>query len=120
MAHVEALGGLFFRARDPQALAEWYARHLGVTPAPQTMEAPVWRQAEGPTIFAPFPEGSDYFPADKQFMLNFRVRDLDGLVQKLRDAGIAVEDQPPHPAGRFARLEDPEGTPIELWEPGAG
>jgi len=118
MARVTGIGGLFFRARDPRALARWYAEHLGITEVPQSYDAPVWTQEAGPTVFAPFPADTDYFGrAEQQSMVNFRVDDLDGLVAALREAGIAVEVRPVEPNGRFARLNDPEGNSIELWEP---
>jgi predicted enzyme related to lactoylglutathione lyase len=79
-----------------------------------------WRQEAGPTVFMPFAKTSDYFPADKQWMINFRVPDLDALLKRLRQADIAIVtnaawDTPE--TGRFARVYDPEGNPIELWEP---
>ena len=118
--HVTGIGGLFFRSRDPQARAAWYAEHLGVGPAGDGWS---WQQQAGPTVFMPFKADTDYFPADQPWMLNLRVRDLDGLLASLRAAGIAVEtraewDSPE--TGRFARLHDPEGLPVELWEPPAG
>ena len=111
-------GGFFFRSRDPVALARWYQEHLGIDPVPTDYETMPWVQQEGPTAFAPFRADSDYFPADHAFMLNFRVADLDAIVVQLRAAGIevAVHDEV-YPNGRFARTHDPEGTPIELWEP---
>lgn len=117
--HVTGIGGLFFRARDPEALSAWYAEHLGVGPAGDSW---TWAQQAGPTVFMPFKAQTDYFPADRAWMLNLRVQDLDGLLRKLREAGIAVEtraewDSPE--TGRFARIHDPEGLPIELWEPPA-
>ncbi len=83
-------------------------------------EDPVWQREAGPTVFSPFPETSDYFgDAHKDWMLNFRVRDFDKMATQLRDAGIAVEIDPKsYPNGRFARLHDPEGNPIQLWQPG--
>ena len=72
------------------------------------------------TVFAPFPADSDYFPADKAYMLNLRVSDLAALIERLKSAGIKVEtrDEWNDPnVGRFARIHDPEGNPIELWEP---
>lgn len=73
------------------------------------------------TVFAPFPADSDYFPADQPFMLNLRVTELDALVAKLEAAGTAVERRPEWETeyGRFVRIHDPEGLPIELWEPPA-
>lgn len=119
MEKVLGIGGLFFRARDPQALARWYAERLGVTEMPQDYESAAWRQSGGTTVFAPFDEASDYFgDPDKRFMVNFRVRDLDAMVTQLLSADVAVTvDRETYPNGRFARLVDPEGNPIELWEP---
>ena len=111
MAGAVAIGGVFFRAKDPDALATWYAAHLGVAGMP-------WHQQGGPLVFAPFKADSDYFPADRQWMVNFRVDDLPSLIQALRTSGIAVETRAEWNGdyGRFARIIDPEGNPIELWE----
>jgi glyoxylase I family protein len=119
MEKVTGIGGLFFRARDPAALGAWYRDHLGVTPVPTNYDELGWRQEAGPTAIAPFPENTDYFGNAKQtWMVNFRVRNLDAMAAQLRAAGIRVEiDSTEYPNGRFARLHDPEGNPIELWEP---
>jgi predicted enzyme related to lactoylglutathione lyase len=113
MARAIGIGGVFFRSRDTKALAQWYETHLGVTE--------LWTQQAGMTVFAPFREQSDYFPADKQWMINFRVDDLDAMMTQLKDAGISVETRPEEwdtaETGRFARIHDPEGNQIELWEP---
>lgn len=116
---VTGIGGLFFRAHDPKALGHWYQQHLGVSLTPSSYEVPVGQQEAGPTVFSPFPETSDYFgDAHKVWMVNFRVRDLDKMAAQLRAAGIAVKIDPQsYPNGRFARLHDPEGNPIELWQP---
>lgn len=79
-----------------------------------------WQQAAGPTVFMPFAETTDHWPDNKQWMINFRVDDLDETLSKLRQAGIAIKtdaswDSPE--TGRFARIVDPEGNPIELWQP---
>ena len=117
-ANVLGIGGVFFRARDPQALAAWYETYLGINPAPTDMDTKPWVQAAGPTVFAPFAADTDYFAADRQFMLNFRVSDLDALLDAIRAAGIEVShEQEMEGLGRFARIHDPEGNPIELWEP---
>ncbi len=112
---VTGIGGLFFRAKNPDALKAWYAEHLGVD------ASPVWMQEAGPTVFAPFRAKTDYWPEAKQWMLNLRVEGLDALVDRLAKAGIEAERRPEewdHPeVGRFARIVDPEGNPIELWEP---
>ena len=119
MENVTGIGGLFFRSRNPQALAQWYADHLGVTLTPKDYDTPCWSQLAGPTVFEPFPADTKYFGRDEQaWMVNFRVRDLAAMIAQLRNAGIAVEVDPgEYPNGRFARLHDPEGNPIELWEP---
>jgi predicted enzyme related to lactoylglutathione lyase len=116
---VTGIGGLFFRASDPAALARWYQEHLGVTVVPSSYDDLGWQQQAGPTAFSPFPEKTDYFGKPTQiWMVNFRVRDLDTMTAQLRAAGIRVEvDQQRYPNGRFARLHDPEGNPIELWQP---
>jgi len=116
---VAGIGGLFFRAHDPKALANWYREHLGIGLTPTGGGESVWEQEAGRTAFTPFPEKSGYFgdPA-KVWMVNFRVHDLDKMVAQLRTAGIEVKDPESYPGvGRFARLHDPEGNPIELWQP---
>lgn len=119
MQNVSGIGGFFFRSKDPAALAQWYEKHLGINLVPQDYDQQPWSQEAGPTVFAPFPNDTEYFgDVEKQWMLNFRVRDLDALVDQLRDATIEVTVDPEtYPNGRFARLRDPEGNPIELWEP---
>ena len=119
MARVTGIGGVFFRARDPEGLAQWYDRHLGVDPVPTSYEQQPWSQQAGPTVFAPFPADTDYFgETSRQWMINFRVSDLDAMVAQLQQAGVDVEvSDDEFPNGRFARLHDPEGNPIELWEP---
>lgn len=113
---VTGIGGFFFRARDPKALTQWYQEHLGV--GPQNPGDPAWIQQAGQTSFTVFPETTTYFDAGKQFMLNFRVGNLDKLVKQLEAAGIAVKVDPTaYPYGRFAHTHDPEGNPIELWQP---
>lgn len=116
MAKAIGIGGVFFRARDPRALLAWYEQHLGVSDFTRT----IWMQEAGPTVFAPFAADTDYFGRmDQQFMINFRVDDLDALMAQLKAAGIAVETRPEWDSevGRFCRIHDPEGNPVELWEP---
>jgi glyoxylase I family protein len=119
MEKVTGIGGLFFRAHDPKTLGSWYQQHLGVSLTPSSYDESVWEQEAGPTVFGPFPETSDYFgDAHKVWMVNFRVRDLDKMAAQLRTAGIEIKIDPKsYPNGRFARLYDPEGNPIELWQP---
>jgi glyoxylase I family protein len=120
MESVTGIGGVFFRARDPASLSLWYQKHLGITLTPSNYDEPPWWQDAGPTVFGPFPETTTYFGEVKQvWMINFRVRNLDLMVAQLDAAEIAVKVDPElYPNGRFARLHDPEGNPIELWEPG--
>jgi len=117
---VNGFGGFFFRARDPERLARWYQDHLGIRLTGTTYEAGSWWQDAGPTVFAPFPADTDYFGRSEQaWMINLRVADLDGMVRQLQSAGIEVRVDPrTFPNGRFARVHDPEGNPIELWQPG--
>jgi glyoxylase I family protein len=119
MEKVTGIGGFFFRAKDPKALGLWYQQHLGISLIPTSYEESPWQQEAGPTAFAPFKETSDYFgDASKVWMLNFRVRDLDKMAAQLHAAGIEVKMDPQaYPNGRFARVHDPEGNPIELWQP---
>ncbi len=119
MERVTGIGGLFFRSQDPAALAAWYERHLGITPVPLTYGEPAWHQEAGTTVFAAFDAETDHFGRpEQQWMVNFRVRDLDAMVAQLRGDGLAVEvDAEVYPNGRFARVHDPEGNPVELWEP---
>jgi predicted enzyme related to lactoylglutathione lyase len=121
------MGGLFFRAKDPDALNAWYKDHLGVgagcdATGEGAPDAWSWTVQGGPMIFAPFQDTTDYFSADKAFMVNLRVSDLDGLLGSLDAAGIAIITKPEWndpTTGRFARIHDPEGNAIELWEPPA-
>jgi glyoxylase I family protein len=119
MEKVTGIGGMFFRARDPQMLGRWYQEHLGVLPAPSSEGESVWEQEAGPTVFCAFPQETKYFgDPQKAWMVNFRVGDLDKMVAQLQTAGIEVKVDPQaYPHGRFARLQDPEGNPIELWQP---
>lgn len=124
---VLGMGGLFFRAKDPDALNGWYREHLGIgAGCNSTGEGEpdewFWKVQGGPMVFAPFKESTDYFAADKQFMMNLRVSDLDSLLEQLNAAGIAIITKPEWDTpetGKFARIHDPEGNAIELWEPPA-
>ncbi len=119
MEKVEGIGGFFFRSHDPATMKVWYATHLGITEGPTSYNAPVWRQSGGTTIFNPFPQDTSYFEDnEKQWMMNFRVKDLMRMVGQLEAARIKVDVDPQtYPNGLFARLKDPEGNPIQLWQP---
>ena len=119
MQRVTGIGGVFLRSGDPGPLARWYREHLGVDAYSEEADTTWWQEA-GPTVFAPFPDDTDYFGRhDQGWMLNFRVRDLDAMLAQLRDAGVSVDDevQGMEGIGRFAWATDPEGNRFELWEP---
>jgi predicted enzyme related to lactoylglutathione lyase len=107
MEHVTGVGGVFFRARDARALAAWYAEHLGVPVGEEGWYA-IFPESRD-THWAAFSEDTDYWPAEKQLMVNFTVRDLE--------VDERVEE---HDFGRFGWAVDPEGNRFELWEPPAG
>jgi glyoxylase I family protein len=112
MEKVVGIGGFFFRAKDPKALALWYQQNLGILTIPTKAGESSWHQEAGATAFTPFPETTKYFgDLQKVWMLNFRVRDLDKMAAQLQAAGIEVKVD--------GRLHDPEGNPIELWQPKA-
>lgn len=119
MEKVDGIGGFFFRAKDTQKLAQWYEDNLGVTKTPTDYDNQAWQQAAGTTVFAPFEEDTPYFgDMAQQWMLNFRVRDLDAMAAQLIKGDTEVEIDPEtYPNGRFAKCNDPEGNPIQLWEP---
>ena len=117
MEKILGIGGFFWRSKDPDALAKWYEDHFGINGTPTSYDAEPWRQEAGVTVFAPFKHDTTYFAADKQWMINFRVRDLKAMVAQLEAAGIAVEVDPEHyPNGWFASCKDPEGNSIQLWQ----
>src|SRR3954463_10746258 len=124
---VVGMGGYFFRAREPEAIKAWYREHLGVgagcgAPAGAEPDAGSWHVGAGRMVLEPMRHDSDHFPAEKQAMINLRVRAMDTLLAGLRAAGveIIVKDEWDTPeTGRFARIHDPEGNAIELWEPPA-
>ncbi len=120
MEKVDGIGGFFFRSKDTDALAKWYEDNFGIKVVPDDYDKPGWRTNAGTTVFAPFKEDTTYFGDMKnQWMINFRVKDIDAMVKQLQGNGIKVElDSEVYPNGRFAQLFDPEGNPIQLWQPG--
>ena len=116
MERVLGIGGYFIRAADPAALSAWYRDCLGL----DLDENGLWQQESGPTVFAAFESGTDYFGARaQQTMLNLRVRDLDAMLGQLRARGADVADdiQGMAGVGRFGWVTDPEGNRLELWQP---
>jgi predicted enzyme related to lactoylglutathione lyase len=119
MAKVTGVGGVFFKAKDPKALAAWYAQHLGIPKSDDGSLVFDGPGSMGMTVFAPFPADTNYFgDGPQQSMVNFRVDDLDGMVQQLTDAGVRIDPKrEDYSYGRFAWIWDPEGNRIELWQP---
>ena len=123
MKRVTGLGGVFFKAKDPNAMYEWYEKHLGIEGKPGTGAMFHWRDAEKPdekgmTVWSIFPESTKYFGTGPQpLMMNFLVDDMDALLKTLREEGVTVAKDEAHEYGKFAWIIDPEGNRIELWEP---
>lgn len=117
MTRVTGIGGIFFKARDPNAMREWYREHLGLEV--ESWGGLVFNASEGVTVWSIFPETSKHFaPSTAPFMINYRVADLPALLEALRAEGCAVEDRmDTSEQGRFGWVMDPEGNRIELWEP---
>ncbi|MEW1773020.1 VOC family protein [Streptomyces sp. NPDC086777] len=116
MERVLGIGGYFLRSADPAAQQAWYRDCLGL----DIDDHGLWQQPAGPTVFAAFESGTDYFGSPAQrTMLNFRVRDLDAMLAQLRAKGADVdaETQDMDGVGRFGWVTDPEGNRIELWQP---
>ena len=120
---VTGIGGIFFFSKNPKETNEWYGKNLGL--AIDEWGSPFeFRNANRPEEinylrWSPFDEKTDYFrPSDKQFMINYRVNNMEGLVKKLRDNGVTiVDDIQEYEYGKFVHIMDNEGNKIELWEP---
>lgn len=127
MKRVTGIGGIFFKARDPQALGAWYRDHLGIDVAEWGGAAFRWNSPDNPggsgtTIWSPFKADTDYFaPGTASFMVNYRVADLHALLAVLREEGCEVEEKTEESEfGKFGWVIDPEGNKVELWEPPEG
>ena len=119
---VTGIGGIFIKSNDPVAAREWYDRHLGFG-ADQYGHSFEWRHIDNPnlkgsTIWSTFPANTKYFePGTKDFMLNFRVENLEWLLGELKKEGIElIGEMQAHEYGKFAHIMDPDGNKIELWE----
>lgn len=124
MKRVTGIGGIFFKCDDKPAQLEWYREHLGIDSAPWGGNIFLWREDAEPsqrayTVWSPFEGKSTYFdPSRQPFMVNYRVADMDALLDALRAEGVEVVGDPvTEPNGKFAWILDPEGNKIELWEP---
>jgi predicted enzyme related to lactoylglutathione lyase len=122
MAKAVGIGGVFLKARDPEALVRWYAENLGIPAQDGGSLAFEGPESAGMTVFAHFPADTKYFgEGAQQVMVNFRVDDLDGLLKKLDAAGVRIDPKrDDHEYGKFAWIWDPEGNRVELWELAAG
>jgi predicted enzyme related to lactoylglutathione lyase len=122
---VTGIGGIFFKAENPKELYQWYQKHLGIRSEPNGQGAMLRRREDenperrGMTIWALFEKNTKYFePSRAPFMLNYRVDDLDALLEALRAEGVEIDPKrEDYDYGRFAWISDPEGNKIELWEP---
>ncbi len=123
MERVRGIGGVFFKSRDPKALAAWYGKHLGFAVDPSWAGCIFkWSEhdprADAYTVWSPFQKDTKYFePGQQSFMLNFRVDDLDKMLEQLRAAGAQVDaKRESSEFGKFGWAMDPEGNRFELWE----
>ncbi len=123
MEKVTGIGGIFFKCKDPKAVNEWYKEHLGfdTTPYGTSFE---WRQVDdsekkGLTQWTPFAESSKYFePSTRDFMINYRVANIEALVEQLKNEGVTILDKvEDSDYGKFVHILDVEGNKIQLWEP---
>jgi predicted enzyme related to lactoylglutathione lyase len=123
MKKATGIGGIFFKCKDPKKVKEWYKTHLGLN-TDQWGTNFEWRQGEdttkkGFTQWSPFSESSKHFePSAKEFMINYRVENLEALVDELKKAGVIVTDNiEVFEYGKFVHIMDIEGNKVELWEP---
>lgn len=123
MKKVTGIGGIFFKCKDPGKITEWYHKNLGLDTNPygasfEWYEAPD-EGKKAMTQWTPFADNTKYFePSEKDFMINYRVEDLETLVEELKENGVTVlDDIESYDYGKFVHILDPEGNKIELWEP---
>lgn len=127
MKRVTGIGGIFFKSKDPKALAEWYRDHLGINIEDWGGAAFRWASPDNPTgvgttVWSPFKADTKYFePSSASFMINYRVDDLHALLAALRSEGCDVVDKVEESEfGKFGWVIDPEGNKLELWQPPEG
>ena len=124
---VTGIGGVFFRANNPAESSAWYQQHLGIAPDWEHGKAFAWRHADNPqkpgmTVWSQFASDTAYFGnLDQQYMINYRVDNLDTLLDALRQEGVWIDDKrEDSDYGRFAWIKDCDGNRIELWQPPEG
>jgi lactoylglutathione lyase len=125
MKKVTGIGGIFFKSADPKMMNEWYGKHLGI-PVSDWGAIFQWRELDNPekegyTVWSAFPADTTYFdPSKKDFMINYRVENIEALVEELKNAGVKILDEiTDSEYGKFVHILDPEGNSIELFEPQA-
>lgn len=123
MAKVTGIGGIFFKSKNPSLVRGWYEKHLGLNNEDYGTSF-IWRDAMNPdqvgyTVWTPLENDTNYFqPSTREYMINFRVENLESLLDELRENGVEITKEiEEQPYGKFAHILDPEGNAIELWEP---
>lgn len=122
MKRVTAIGGIFFKCKEPETVNEWYKTHLGVKTSPYGAKFD-WKEVDsdkkGYTLWSPFKESTEYFePSSKDFMINYHVENIERLVEELKKEGVTILDEiATYEYGKFVHIMDPEGNKIELFEP---
>lgn len=123
MKKVTGIGGIFFKCKDPNKMKEWYQKHLGLDTNPYGASFEWYEAADstkkGLTQWTPFPETTKYFePSQREFMINYRVENLEALVEELKKEGVTIVDKiEAYDYGKFVHILDAEGNKVELWEP---
>lgn len=122
MKRVTGIGGIFFKCKDPVKINEWYKTHLGLETSPYGAKFE-WQDLtdtskKGYTLWSPFPDNTKYFePSEKDFMINYRIEDIEALVEELKKEGVTILDEiATYDYGKFVHILDPEGNKIELFE----
>jgi predicted enzyme related to lactoylglutathione lyase len=122
MKKVTGIGGIFFKCKDPEKVKEWYKTHLGLDTSPYGTKIEWQQEADsskkGYTLWSPFPDKTKYFePSSRDFMINYRVVNIEALVEALKNNGVTVLDEiDASEYGKFVHILDVEGNKIELWE----
>lgn len=123
MKKVTGIGGIFFKTKDPEKMKDWYGKNLGLT-TNEYGSVFEFRKSEAPnekaySVWSPFKADTDYFePSEKEFMINYRVENIEKLVANLKEAGVTICDEiETYEYGKFVHILDPENNKIELWEP---